>query len=738
MQFDLDELNAHTPRKGEDKWHKLSSHLLVVARLAARFARAFDAEQFAYLSGLWHDVGKVNPAFQSYLETLNEGKHAKKTPHAVWGAALAYEIFHQRSNDPERWKELAIPIAAHHTDLQHPGTLAQKLHEFLTKPPNSDALLLMREFLKHIPIARMTLPAIRQPYRRDLFIRILFSCLVDADYLDTEKHFSATKAAARSDWTRPADLWHIFRPDQLRVMWNGRGSSVVNNVRRQVYRDCVRGAKHSPGFFRLTVPTGGGKTRSSLAFALRHAVEHPDHNFRRIIVALPYTSIIDQTASEYRDIFGYRLVLEHHSQIDVPPGEEQDEKHIRHQLTSENWDHPLIVTTTVQLFESLFHNKPSRCRKLHNIAHSILILDEIQTLPPELLRPTLDVLRTLVEDYRVTVVLSSATQPAFEDTSRLLEFQGIKVYEIVPNHADHFRELKRVQYEREPQALEWSSVAERIREQKQVMVVLNSRKDALELLHALDEVPGLFHLSTLLCGAHRRKILSDIRARLSPATPPHELKPVRLIATQVVEAGVDMDFPEVWRAMGPMERIVQAAGRCNREGRLEKGRVVIFEPADGRMPRGSYKLGFEKARLLLEDRDPQELHRPELHREYFHRLHSDADDKKASQIQQARHDLDFPSVAKEYRLIKDNTVPVVVDYEQGFERLNEWRRSPNREKWRQLQPYVVSLYEYEAQGFLSDGWMDQVTEKGNLYRWLGEYNDLLGIRANLDITDLVR
>lgn len=722
---------AHTPGPS-GRWHELADHSRAVAVLAARFAAPFHADRLARVLGAWHDIGKVNPDFRAYLEACAAGRQPRKVPHAIWGAALAYHLICERCKEQEAWKDLALTIAAHHSYLEHPGTLAQKLCEFLSK--HRDALKLMRGFIEKLPIP--TGPIAAAPHeRRDLFIRMVFSSLVDADYLDTEQHFEPALAATRGEWTRPSDLWHVFRPDQLRAMWNGRGTSRVNRIRRQIYRDCIRAARRTPGVFRLTVPTGGGKTRSALAFALRHAFEHKHHGFRRVIVALPYTSIIDQTAAEYRRIFGDRLVLEHHSMVNWPDGELQDEESIRQRLAAENWEHPLIVTTTVQLFESLFAHKPGRCRKLHNVARSIIILDEIQSLPPELLRPTLDILRLLSEHYGVSVVFSSATQPVFEKVKNLEEFHGIQVHEIVPGYEEHFDMLKRVHYHREGEPLDWPEVAARIRKLEHVMVVLNSRKDALALLDELGETEGVFHLSTLLCGAHRRRVLDAIRQRLDPRHPKFRPGPVRLVATQVVEAGVDLDFPEVWRAMGPLERIVQAAGRCNREGRLDRGRVVIFDPAVGRMPRGSYKLGFEKARLLLQDHDPETLHCASLHQEYFCRVHSDADDTKAKRIQSAREALDFPAIANEYRLIEEETVPVVVDYRTGFKRLRVWRRCPSRENWRRLQPFVVSLCGYEARGFEADGWLEPVTD--SLWRWRGDYDGVRGIRAQFDVTDLI-
>jgi CRISPR-associated endonuclease/helicase Cas3 len=567
---------------------------------------------------------------------------------------------------------------------------------------------------------------------------MLFSALVDADYLDTERHFSAHKTRTRGEWTRPADLWRIFRLDQVRMMWNSHGSGAVNRIRTQIYRYCVRRASMPPGLFRLTVPTGGGKTRSGLAFALRHAQVHRQRGFRRVIVVLPYTSIIDQTAREYRHIFGDRLVLEHHSQLEISESEEQDEQVVKHRLASENWDHPLIVTTTVQLFESLFHNRPSRCRKLHNIAKSILILDEVQTLPPELLKPTLDVLRDLVDNYGVTVVLSTATQPAFDQTPYLNAFQGLEIEEIVPHPEQFFQHkaMKRVQY----QPIRWQQDLDGLADElssvdaRQVLVIFNTRKAALDMVDRLlaRGADGVYHLSTLLCGAHRQSILNEIRQRLDPNGP----QPVRLVSTQVVEAGVDLDFPRMYRALGPLDRIVQAAGRCNREGRRpEKGAVVIFDYEENKSPTGAYKIGLDDAETLLKRNEPERLHEPELHTEYFQCLFRDVDLDKHN-IQTCRFssdgDIDFPETARRYKLIEDTMLVVVPKYDggEGERRLQAHLKKPSRETFRRLMPYVVNIRRDELHREEVQQCLEQVRER--LYRWTGGYDDkthrgLLGV-----------
>lgn len=473
------------------------------------------------------------------------------------------------------------------------------------------------------------------------------------------------------------------------------------------------------------MPTGGGKTRSGLAFALRHAAEHPHHGFRRIIVALPYTSIIDQTTKEYRKIFGDRLVLEHHSQVDVAEDEQQDELRLRQRLASENWDHPLIVTTTIQLFESLFHNRPSRCRKLHNIAKSIIILDEVQTLPPELLEPTLDVLRDLVNNYGVTLVLSTATQPAFDQTPYIKAFQGLEVKQIVPEPERFFLHsaMKRVEYHPVRWNQDLQELADELcrSESEQIMVVFNTRKAALEMLDRLLErhVKGAYHLSTQLCGLHRKRLLNKIMSRLDRDDP----KPVRLVCTQVVEAGVDLDFPIVYRALGPLDRIVQAAGRCNREGkRPHKGQVIVFDFDGNQAPPGSYRIGMDDAEMLMKRNPPERMHEPDLHTEYFQCLFRDANmDEKG--IQTHRRDFNYPEVAKRYKLIEDTVLIVIANYDngEGERRLQTHLNAPSRETYRSLIPYTVNLRHDELKRDEVAQCVEEVRE--GIYRWTGAYDD---------------
>ncbi|TWG31286.1 CRISPR-associated helicase Cas3' [Geobacillus sp. C56-T2] len=680
----------------------------------------------AYLCGLLHDLGKFHPLFQDYLQKQADGERSRSVPHAIWGAVFIYHLYWRKMRHPYAWQWFALPIAGHHAGLHSSAYLSLVLEENL-----ENQRLHYLEILKQAErfLEKMVFPIIKNmeelpsfsATEREMWIRFVFSALVDADYLDTERHFQPELSSLRAPIASITDLWNRFVADQEQLASHA-DDTAVNRIRREVYEECVRAASGPQGVYRLTVPTGGGKTRSSLAFALKHAVEH---GLDRVIVAIPYTSIIEQTADVYRGVFGNDAVLEHHSQIEADDEkEEAGERLIQHRLAAENWDAPLIVTTTVQLFDSLFSHRPSKVRKLHNLSRSVVILDEIQALPPELLKPTLDALAMLVRHCQTTVVLSSATQPFFEESRFLDVFSKIEVKEMLPllTVDRHFQQMQRVDYEIWKSPVSLQQLAHFIREQPQILVVFNTRKEAKECIELLQEDEAVFHLSTLLCGAHRRRILEEVRERLKTN------QPVRLISTQVVEAGVDLDFPIVMREIGPLDRIVQAAGRCNREGKSEKGKVIIFETEDMPSPKGPYRTALETARLLLAQRHPDDLHDLNIFRDYFRRLFAsvDVDSKK---IQKDRETLDYPSVAEKYRLIDQDTVSVVVPYEKASECLRMWESSPSRYSFRRLQPYMVQLYRFEAEKKERDGWLREVAN--NVYEWLGDYDEQIGIKEEV-------
>lgn len=703
---------AHTRNRAGD-YHSLAAHLTGVAALAMELAEKFGAGTPGYWAGRWHDLGKYNPEFQQYLFDAEAGKRRRGPDHKAAGVSIAatYGEF------------LAPLLEGHHGGLRDNGDFRAWFREKLEDRRTAEAVEIARSYVPDlIPQESLVLPpGIETPHHLEFFLRMLFSALVDADFLDTEAHFHEHRSTIRSEYPSITQLWSELRASQEQL--SGKSSGAVADVRHQVYCDCLAAAELPPGFFRLTVPTGGGKTRSGLAFALRHAHLH---HLDRVIVAVPYLSITDQTASEYRRIFSHeRAVLEHHSAAEFQPNQhvEGSPEDTWCRLASENWDAPLIVTTTVQLFESLFANSPSKCRKLHNLARCVIVLDEAQTLPEGLLEPTLDVLGELVRMYGASVVLSTATQPALDQRQG---FGGLSnVREIVRDPAQHFTTLRRVEYEWDDTPRSWNEIANLLRDHRQAMAIVNTRADALTLVQALGN-DGLLHLSALLCGAHRRDILDEVKRRLAND------EPCLLVATQVVEAGVDIDFPIVMRALGPLDRMVQAAGRCNREGKLAQGRVIIFRPEEGRTPPGAYSTATAVAEMLLAMSDV-DLHEPGIYQRYFEMLYERVT-LDAKKIQPHRAQCNYQTVAQKYRVIDDDGVPVVVPYrptlpdgcplERALADLQTKARNP-REIWRQLQPFLINVPRRELAQLEREALVSPVTD--GLYRWSGKYDDVIGV-----------
>jgi len=680
-------------------------------------ADKFRAGEIGYYAGLWHDLGKYNSEFQAYLAQCEaasrsgEAAPRSRVPHAIYGAKLAIEKF----------EPIAQLIYGHHGGLPQVAHMNNRLMQM-----NAVAYqeILQNAAAENIsfdlpPEASQQLVALVQDeYSYELLLRLLFSCLVDADYLDTETHFDSETAKQRKPVVEVVDLWQALQTDQMKLLKQAQDTP-VNQVRSQVYQTCLDAAILEPGVFRLAVPTGGGKTRSGLAFALAHAVQY---QMDRVIVVVPYTSIIEQTVEVYRGIFGQNAVLEHHSAVKPDEGNEEDARSRQAQarLATQNWDAPLIVTTTVQLFESLFANRTSYCRKLHNVVNSVIILDEVQTLPAGLLKPILNVLKELCRQYHVSVVLCTATQPALEGETPYLEgFVEGTVRDIVPVNLakQHFTALSRVDYRVPSLEWSWADVAQEVQQHEQALVILNTRKDALAVLDAMngDDREGFFHLSTLLCGQHRREVLQQVRDRLNLNHPQRCL----LISTQVVEAGVDLDFPRVYRAIGPLDRIVQAAGRCNREGRRpEKGQVVVFRPKEGKMPPGEYRKAFEETSILL-NRENLDWNDPGIFEEYFRRLYQGLK-TDAQEVQKYRAVRDFPEVAARFKMIPDDTTAVLVRYDDRADDLVQQirRRGLRAGDVRSLQPYLVSL---RNRDFKATEELREELAPG-IWLWLGNYD----------------
>ena len=701
----------------EGEWHGLVEHLSRVAEMAGGFCEPFGSYDAGHYAGLWHDIGKFNPEFQRYLA----GEHKNRLDHKGAGAKLALQHL----------EPLALLVQGHHGGLPAMRHCKGWVNEKDTNPATENAIVAARQAIPQLdpqtPIKRPQW--INNKLRAEMWLRMVFSALVDADYLDTEKHFNRQQAALRETAPGIAELWERFQTAH-RERIKSDADANVNGVRSDVYEACLVAAKQPPGIFRLAVPTGGGKTLSGMGFALRHAAIH---GLNRVIVAVPFISITQQTAGEYRKFLGDAAVLEHHSSAEIDDPDEYDTEKTWARLASENWDAPIVVTTTVQLFDSLFSNRTSATRKLHNLAKSVIILDEAQALPPTLLEPILDGLRDLSENYGASVVLSTATQPAFQ---AIKAFKDVTDVDIVSSPERHFQSLKRVRYEwRTDPPLSWDAVAATMRETPQALAIVNTKKDALALLDTLhDETP--LHLSTLLCGRHRSAIIAEIHRRLEAG------EPCRVVSTQVVEAGVDIDFPMVLRALGPMDSIIQAAGRCNRNGLLpDKGRVIVFQPEAPTLPGGSYRAATGET-VAMFNADRSDLDDPDMVSEYFHRLYQSVAETStiAKEVQERREALDYPEVARRFKMIDDDTVSAIVTHKQAFEAADapdEWQQildavaalrggsKDARRLLRQTQPWTVSLYRRQASESQRAGLLDEIMP--GLYEWHGDYDPVTGI-----------
>lgn len=571
-------LYAHTT-DSDDKgtWQPLAEHLENVASQAAVFAESFGAQDWAHLVGLVHDAGKASQAFQRRLE----GAKAK-VDHASAGAQLLAKDYAPLG------KLLAYLVAGHHGGLPNGCEPSEPKGRRTLRERLADEVENYSPFLNIVEMPEKGFLATSMPdwlsvkydsrermtFAVTFLLRMLYSCLVDADSLDTEQVMSAERAVQR--------VYRGFSLPQMRDKLADKISSFaadtpVNEARADIHAACLEATDGKPGIYLLNVPTGGGKTLAGLDFALNHALKNGQG---RVVYAIPYTSIIEQTAGEFKKLFGADSVLEHHSNYEFDKkddekrrhgiDEEDDERYERERLAMENWDVPLVVTTNVQLFESLYSDKPSHCRKNHNLANSVVVLDEAQSIPDALLEPCLAALEELAAHYGTTIVLCTATQPNLDG---VWPFEA-STNDIVPmqrRHAELFEARTAIEYVGK---IEADDLVSRIASENQVLCIVSTRKAAAVLYDRLKELnvdEGLFHLSASMVPAHRSVIFQQIRERLAAGLP------CRVVSTQLVEAGVDVDFPVVFRELAGIDSIKQAAGRCNREGKIEKGRVFVFD-----------------------------------------------------------------------------------------------------------------------------------------------------------------
>jgi CRISPR-associated endonuclease/helicase Cas3 len=682
--------------------HLLRDHLEAVGQWASRLVPREDLRVPALAAGVWHDLGKYTRDFQYRIRFENgfaahlEKEGGLERDHSTAGALWALR-------KDSRLLPIALAIAGHHGGLPDLAKFKERVGR------KEKAALLEDALAQGAPADLLNVPdgltseaqVALSKHQLELWTRMLFSVLCDADFLDTEAFFDAGRSEARAV---PVTLGQLATHLQayLDRKQGGAPATEVNRVRREVLASAMAAASSRPGAFSLTVPTGGGKTLTSMAFALEHARAH---GLQRVIVAIPYTSIIEQSAAVYREAFAglEHAVIEHHSAVD--PLRETP----LNRVASENWDAPVIVTTTVQLLESLFANRPSACRKLHRVARSVIVLDEAQTLPPSLLEPILSGLNALVADYGCSVVICTATQPALGRRSELKE--GLPdVREIVPAELRAFERLRRVRV-RWPSGsgpLPYEELAESVAREQDVLAVVHRRDDARRLCELIDARLGhqkTLHLSALMCPEHRSHVIADVKARK------RRCEPVRLVATQLVEAGVDLDFGVVYRALGGLDALAQAAGRCNREGLLPGlGELRVFD-AETLPPMGVPRAAREITRGLLEQRPELDLFAPESFRLYFERLYATRRlDEKG--IQDLRARLCFEQVADKFQLVEDGwSAPLVVPF-PGCEPLLDQliRLGPSRERLRALQRFTVTVPRKLRQEWLERGLARQASD----------------------------
>ena len=728
------ELIAHKAEDG--RMQPFYDHASQVAALAANFASEFGSEEHAKILGLLHDIGKCSPAGQKRMY----GQSDERVEHAAAGA----EVLGSNQSGNQMGYLLSYCIAGHHTGLPNGGvdtdtvdrpTLCAKIKRQKLRnrdyAPFEEAI---EPVSFQIPRFSLSCTKANVGFSHAFRTRMLFSCLVDADFLDTESFMNNTPL--RSGLGEPISVLYERLCNRLAEF--GPPKTSLAEKRNQVQQDCLRMAEAPRGIYTLTVPTGGGKTLSSLAFALKHALRN---DLRRVIYVIPYTSIIDQTAAVFRAALGEQNVLEHHHNVNYESTDERETD--PRALATENWDAPIIVTTNVQFFESLFSNRTSRCRKLHNIANSVVIFDEAQMLPQELLIPCVQAIDELVRNHRCTAVLCSATQPAlqqfFENSS--------EIREICSDHEALYQALRRVRFENAGQ-LDDETLLKRLNQNNQVLCIVNTKLQAQALFSGLSG-EGNYHLSTFMTPAHRKRVLKEIRDCLDLNR--NDTPPCRVISTSLIEAGVDVDFPVVYREEAGLDSIIQAAGRCNRENRrsVEDSVVYVFQPEARYLNKrpSSLKLPIDYTQIVM--KQYPDIAAPDAIFAYFTKLFSfrgDALDQK--RIVQKINDgvssglsIPFATIAEEFRVIESPTRAVLIlndySFQDASQKKNDMqeiiaalRSSANRSKMmlRKAGLHTVSVYPDQFELLRGAGALEILDEELAVLRDETLYSDLIGLQ----------
>lgn len=696
---------AHLTEDGRTQ--TILEHLKGTASLCSAFAAAFDAEAQGQLAGMAHDIGKYSAAFQRRLHG------GPKVDHASAGAFECLKAQQLAAAFAISGHHGGLPDGGGRGDAAGAGTFWGRINR-----ASQGRLEDYHAWQSEFSLPHANTPAFAGTRLEGMFFtRMLFSCLVDADYTDTgafmdnSPYLPASSSSMEELWRRLETYVSGWFPPK----------GALNMQRCVILEQCMSaGAQYGPGLFTLTVPTGGGKTVASLSFALAQAKAR---RMKRIVYVIPYTLIIEQTAQAFREILGDENVLEFHSGVQFDQQEDDASSPEAVPLTRsvETWDVPVIVTTAVQFFESLYACQPSKCRKLHNLAQSVLIFDEAQMLPLPYLRPCVWAIAQLVRHYGASAVLCTATQPALDPIFQ--EFAPeIPIREICPMAEAHWESFRRVSFQ-QAGTLSWMDLAARLQQQEQVLCVVNTRRAAREVFHQLSG-PGNFHLSTLMYPAHRRRILDEIRRRLRDGLP------CRVVSTSLIEAGVDVDFPAVYRELSGLDSILQAAGRCNREGKRppEDSIVTIFQGEDP--PPRLFETSIGAGKIVL-DHCQDVSSRAAIHT-YFSTLL----DLKGAEAQDAHHILPlmeseffpFRTVAERFHLIESPTTTVYLPLEEGAGLVELLRSGQySRTLYRRLGQYGVSVYPQHLAALEQAGALEHLEDGSVVLRDIGLYTQTTGL-----------
>ena len=710
--------HLYTDNSGNWVIQSNDEHSMGVAKLASQFAGEFGMSEYGKVLGLLHDKGKETDAFQRYIKSESGydpnikiiGKHH----HAYVGGILAQKYY------GKAFSNLFVnQIVSHHTGLHD----TDEIKAIVNQDIPSEVNIYHRKEKLNRPGLNM------QANDFHHLARMLFSCLVDADYLDTEAFMDKESSALRKNKDTLKDLLPLLE-NKLKDLKSKADCSEVNIIRNQILQQCIKMADTPIGFYSLTVPTGGGKTLSSLVWAMKHAIKNGQ---KRIVIAIPYTSIIVQTASILRSIFGEENVLEHHSCVD--PEQIKDERlKEKMKLATENWDYPIIVTTNVQLFESMFCNKPSACRKLHNIVNSVIIQDEVQTLPMDYLQPIVDSLKTYNKLFNVSFLFTTASQPVLsgliEGCNPKAAFNGIDhITEIIPDDFKLHEKLRRVKLSINDEGKNYDEVAEMLSQHKRVLCIVNTRRDAKEIYQRLSQEGVTLHLSKMMCPDHISETIKSIKTALKDDK--NEI--IRVVSTQLIEAGVDLDFPVVFRQEAGLDSILQAAGRCNREGRCGLSTTYVFSLSkEHSLPKGDIQAANSARLNLGNDHD---WFAPETMTSFFKQLYcrKESFDKKDIRhyLYYPTNNLSFQTAAKEFQLIEDDGVNVVVCWKNSIDLVQQLLvNGPSYMLMKKLSKYMVNINKTDFKTLADMGVVSEKKEGLFVVDYKQQYEEHIGLRTD--------